>query len=178
MNERRVLLVHELDKADAERRRELRRQKRLQQSLQSKKLAIQQTKSRFETNGAERDESPNELLIDSNAEQTGTIDRLKEEFQNASFSMSDEEKTNKVNLILTRIKKQQDELKKLKQYVVSILGDQTKERSRKSSRTSKTKISEDLLMEILNQPSSTGCWLCSGKMYSEASTQCDFVDKK
>ena len=43
--------------------------------------------------------------------------------------MTDEDKTDKVNLILMKIKKQQEELKKLRQYVMSMLGEQQKPKS-------------------------------------------------
>ena len=182
INTRRVLLLNELDAAEAERKQIIKRQKRLQQSLQQRKSSGQTSKNQFEQEKSvvseseicsnEHQELPSDWMLEYEIEPNDPVTRLKNEVRTSSLTMSDEERTTKVNLILMKIKKQQSELKKLKQYVMSILGDQSIATTSKSTRTNSV-LTQDLLFALLNQPTSTGCWLCSGKMYSEAATQCD-----
>lgn len=153
LNEGRVALVSELDAADAERRQELKRQKRLQRKLKKKQI---------NSNRPTTSNTTQETALDE-------VARLSDEVHRASIAMNDEDRTEKVNLILTKIRKQQEELKKLKQYVLSMLGEDPSQTSSNSHRQ-KSHLTEDLFLALLNQ---TNCWLCSGKMYAEVATQCD-----
>lgn len=147
--EGRVALVSELDAADAERRQELKRQKRLHRKLQKK--------------------NNNPTSIISNETDLDQVAQLSDEVHRASIALTNEDRTEKVNLILMKIRKQQEELKKLKQYVLSILG----EDQPRTSHRQKSHLTEDLFLALLNQSSQANCWLCSGKMYAEMATQCD-----
>jgi len=174
------MLVSELDDADAERRQELKRQKRLHQKLQKKKQLKaknekQQTNSIIDNH--KKQESLSDWIIEYDINGTDAVSQLTDEVRRTTITMNDEDKTAKVNMILMKIKKQQQELKKLRQYVVSMLGEQEKTKSSKSNGQN-TNIAHDLLMAFLNQPAKSGCWLCSGKMYAEVATQCDHTDKQ
>jgi len=162
INQRRVMLVSELDAADAERKQELKRQKRLHRKLKKKNEPERQ--STMIPNHEE--ESLSDWMIEYDVNQ---ISRLTDEVRRTSITMTDEDKTEKVNLILMKIKKQQDELKKLKQYVISMLGEQEKPKSNRQNSNQ----TQDFLLALFNQPTQSGCWLCSGKMYAEVATQCD-----
>jgi len=172
INQRRVMLVSELDAADAERRQELKRQKRLHQKLKKKtKIEKQSIKSTIDNN---EQESLSDWIIEYDVDQ---VSKLTDEVRRASITMTNEDKTEKVNLILMKIKKQQEELRKLRQYVMSMLGEQQKPKSSKQNQQN-SNIAHDLLMAFLNQPTKSGCWLCSGKMYAEVATQCDHNDEQ
>jgi len=163
------MLVSELDAADAERKQELKRQKRLHQKLKQKK---KETNIEKQINNEQ--ESISNWIIEYDVNQ---VSQLTDEVRKASLTMTNEDKTEKVNLILMKIKKQQEELRKLRQYVMSILGEQQKPKSSNLNRQN-SNITHDLLMAFLNQPTNSGCWLCSGKMYAEVATQCDHDDEQ
>ena len=166
-NQRRVMLVSELDAADAERRQELKRQKRLHRKLKKKnKPENPSTTSTIPDQDDQQEESVSDWMIEYDVNQ---ISKLTDEVRRTSIAVTNEDKTEKMNLILTKIKKQQDELKKLKQYVMSMLGEQERPRSNRSN----SNRTQDILLALLNQPIQSGCWLCSGKMYAEVATQCD-----
>ncbi|UJR16160.1 hypothetical protein I4U23_003070 [Adineta vaga] len=182
VNEQRVLLVNELDAADAERRQELKRQKRLHQKLQKKKKAIttslEQSKTKSEkqqivsSSDNDKEESLSDWIIEYDMNNNDQVSKLTDEVRRTSIVSNDGDKTAKVNMILLKIKKQQQELNRLRQYVMSMLGEQQKPKSSKVNR-SNSDIAHDLLLAFLNQSAQSGCWLCSGKMYAEVATQCD-----
>ncbi|CAF2369134.1 unnamed protein product [Rotaria sp. Silwood2] len=183
INEQRVMLVSELDAADAERKQELKRQKRLHRKLQKKKEETKQLAIKTEeqqTNSTVNNEEPELLpdwIVEYDVNGKNKISQLTDEVRRTSITMTDEDKTAKVNMILMKIKKQQEELRKLRQYVMSMLGEQQKPQSSKVQQQNST-LDHDLLMAFINQPIKSGCWLCSGKMYAEAATQCDHVDEQ
>ncbi len=160
------MLVSELDAADAERKQELKHQKRLYQKLKKKKQQQQQTNSIIHNN---EQESLSNWPIKYDINQ---VSQLTDEVRKTSITMTDEDKTEKVNIILMKIKKQQGELRKLRQYIMSMLGEQEKPKSSNHNRQN-SNLTHDLLMAFLNQTTKSGCWLCSGKIYAEVATQCD-----
>jgi dGTP triphosphohydrolase len=164
------MLVSELDAADAERKQDLKRQKRLHQKLKQKKKEtnIEKQITNLTIHNNEQ-ESISDWIIEYDVNQ---VSKLTDEVRQASITMTNEDKTEKVNLILMKIKKQQEELRKLRQYVMSMLGEQQIPKSSNLNRQN-SNITHDLLMAFLNQPTNSGCWLCSGKMYAEVATQCD-----
>jgi hypothetical protein len=186
IHERRVFLLNELDAADAERKQELKRQKRLQKKLHKKKKStnIEQSTSvnnERVTNGSESISTETrshvqrttvDCPIDYDIHAADSVSKFNDELRKVSMSMTNEERTTKMNLILMKIKKQQGELKKLRQHVMSVLGEQPNTNLKVKNR-SNTTITQDLLLALLNQPMPIGCWLCSGRMYSETATQCD-----
>lgn len=169
LSEGRVALVSELDAADAERRQELKRQKRLHRKLQKKKRNSNSEKS---TTMTRTDSTENDWIFTNDLDQVG---QLSEQVRQASIAMSNEDRTEKVNFILSKIKKQQEELKKLKQYVLSMLGEQSTRTSSSSSQSHRSisHRTDEFLLTLVNQ---SNCWLCSGKMYAEMATQCDDDD--
>jgi len=134
-------------------------------------LKKQSIKSTIDNN---EQESLSDWIIEYDVDQ---VSKLTDEVRRASITMTNEDKTEKVNLILMKIKKQQEELRKLRQYVMSMLGEQQKPKSSKQNQQN-SNIAHDLLMAFLNQPTKSGCWLCSGKMYAEVATQCDHNDEQ
>jgi hypothetical protein len=50
-----------------------------------------------------------------------------------------------------------------------MLGEQEKPKSNRQNSNQ----TQDFLLALFNQPTQSGCWLCSGKMYAEVATQCD-----
>ncbi|CAF1006341.1 unnamed protein product [Adineta steineri] len=179
ITEQRVMLVSELDAADAERKEELKRQKRLHQKLQKKPKEKKQSKTKIENEQAmttstnDKQESLSDWIIEYDTNSgTDQVLQLTNEVRRTSIAMNDEDKTAKVNMILMKIKKQQQELNKLRQYVMSMLGEQEKSKSSKINRQN-SNLTHDLLLAFLNQSNKSGCWLCSGKMYAEIATQCD-----
>lgn len=187
LSEQRALLVSELDAAEAERRQALKQQKRLHQKLQKKKKQKPTeesftTKTETPSTSSSPDPDEQEFLSDWIIEyDTGgsadPVAQLTNEVRRTSVSMSDEDKAAKVNMILLKIKKQQQELNRLRQYVMSMLGEPEKSKASKMRRSSSV-IPHDLLLAFLNQPAKSGCWLCSGKMYAEIGTQCEHADEQ
>jgi hypothetical protein len=181
VNERRVSLLNELDTAEAEQRQALKRQKRLHQKLKKKKKKAadaEQPPAESEAiparNSTDEQESSADWMIEYDIHALDPLSQLTDEVRNSSSVLTDEDRTAKVNLILMKIKKQQEELRKLRQYVMSMLGDQPKRTTTTTATpASSSTITQDLLLALLNQSSQNGCWLCSGKMYSEVATQCD-----
>ena len=182
--ERREQLVSELDAADAEQRQQSKRQKRLNRKLRRKKCAAKKLKAKREETATiepdhlpapenhEEHESLSDWIIEYDVPEVNPVSQLADEVRRTSISMSEEERAAKVNLILVKIKKQQGELKKLRQYVMTMLGDQQKRPSTKKNR-SEADTTQDLLMAFLNQSNQSGCWLCSGKMFAEVGVQSD-----
>lgn len=182
--ESRVLLLHELDDADAEQRKELKRQKRLQRKLKLNKTTNPATENKTEQtvteseptsttmNLQDRVESSSDWVIEYENEARDSVSKLTDEIRQTTSAMTPEERTEKMNLILMRIKRQQEELKKLRQYVMSVLGEDT-QRNSTSKKRSNINVTQDLLLALLNQPTPNSCWLCSGKLYSEVGTQSD-----
>ena len=183
--EGREQLVSELDAADADQRQESKRQKRLNRKLRKKKNAAKKLKTKREESATiepeqvlsapenhEEHESLSDWIIEYDVPEANPVSQLADEVRRTSIGMTDEERAAKVNLILVKIKKQQGELKKLRQYVMSMLGDQQKRPSTKTNRTDADS-TQDLLMAFLNQSNQSGCWLCSGKMFAEVGVQSD-----
>ncbi|CAF1634182.1 unnamed protein product, partial [Adineta ricciae] len=189
LNEQRVMLVSELDAAEAERKRELKRQKRLHQRLQKKKKAVTVATgtTQPETKSEDKEDTPlsdnddpeslSDWIVEYDTNTIGEVCQLTDEVRRTSTALNEEDKTAKVNMILLKIKKQQKELNRLRQYVMSMLGEQSKSKPSKITR-SNTNIAHDLLLAFLNQPTQSGCWLCSGKMYAEVATQCNHDDEQ
>jgi len=173
------MLVSELNAADAERKQELKRQKRLHKKLKKNKPELPAAATTTTTTTAENqqqsDESSSDWIIDYDINQ---VSKLTDEIRRTSVTMTNEDKTEKVNLILTKIKKQQDELRKLRQYVMSMLDEQDRPQLSNSKRMNSHQ-NHDLLLRLFNQATAapTGCWLCSGKTYSEVATQCESDDE-
>ena len=137
------MLVSELNAADAERKQELKRQKRLHKKLKKNKPELPAAATTTTTTTAENqqqsDESSSDWIIDYDINQ---VSKLTDEIRRTSVTMTNEDKTEKVNLILTKIKKQQDELRKLRQNVrrtrsATIIEFETNEFSSKSRFTFK-----------------------------------------
>jgi hypothetical protein len=178
------MLVSELDAADAERRQDLKRQKRLHQKLRKKKNETKQFEKqqtiehrKVSIMNNDKQESLSDWIIEHDVDGRNQVSQLTDEVRRTSIAMTDEDRTVKVNMILMKIKKQQDELRKLRQYVMSMLGEQEKRECTNTNRQN-SNIAQELLMAFLNQPTKSGCWLCSGKLYAEVATQCDHVNEQ
>jgi hypothetical protein len=186
LNQQRVMLVNELDAADAEQRQELKRQKRLYKKLQKKKkLAknklqeqqINKPDSITTVNNGNHQELSSDWIIEYDVSETDQISQLTDIIKKTSATMTDEDKIYKINIILKKIKKQQKELKRLRQHVISMLGDEQRSNSINTTRQN-SHTNQYLLMKFLNQPITSGCWLCSGKTYTEVATQCNNVNEQ
>jgi hypothetical protein len=177
LTEQRAMLVNELNTAEAEQRQELKRQKRFQKKCRKKKHTIKSNKI-SNVNNNNHQELPSDWVVEYDTAGINRIGQLTDMIRRTSTTITDENKTAKVNLILKKIKKQQKELQKLKRYVISMLdeGQQQQQNSTNSSRQNSNN-NQDLLMTFLNQPLLSGCWFCSGKTYTEAATQCNSIDQ-
>jgi len=185
-NEQRVMLVNELDAADAERRQELKRQKRLHKKLQKKKKSaknklqeqqISKPDSIVTVNNRNHQELSSDWIIEYDVTETNQISQLTDMIKKTSAFMTDEDKIEKMNIILKKIKNQQKELKKLRQHFMSMLDEEQRPNSINTTRQN-SHTNQDLLMKFLNQPITSGCWLCSGKTYTEVATQCNNVNEQ
>lgn len=181
LNQQHAILINELDVADAEQRREAKREKRLNKKLQKKKKKKKKlTNNQSDSNSIVNNQIPQELssdwIVEYDITETDQISQLTDMIKKVSTTMTDENKIDKINLILKKIKKQQKELRKLRQHVISMLDDGQKSSSINTSRQNSNN-NQDLLMKFLNQPTTSGCWLCSGKTYTEVTTQCNNLNE-
>jgi len=174
-------LVNELNAAHAERKQELKRQKRLYKKLQKKKKSAknnveQQQLSKLDSisivNKKNHQQLSSDWIIEYDTTGTDQISQLTDMIKKTSTAMTDEDKIVKINIILKKIKKQQKELRRLRKYVVSMLDEEEKSNSTNTSRPN-SHTNSDLLRKFLDQPIISGCWLCSGKTYTEVATQCN-----
>jgi hypothetical protein len=181
LHQQRAILVNEFNAADDEQRLESFRQKRLRQRLRRRNKHLNQSKTKIndqqiidsETISIVNNKDSRELLSDWIIEHNGTETDMT---RKTSTIKTDENKIAKVNIILKKIKKQQKELTRLRKYILSLLGDEEK-RNLTNPTQQNPHMNQDLLMKILNQPIPSGCWLCSGKLYTEVDTQCDNIDE-
>jgi hypothetical protein len=185
LNEQCVMLVNELDAADAEQRQVLNRQKRLQKKLQKKKKPsktkvqqqqINKPNSISTVNNKDHQELSSDWIIEYDLTETDHISKLTDMVEKTSTTMIDEDKIDKINLVLKKIKKQQKDLRILRKYVMSILNEEQNTDSTDNTRQN-SDTNHDLLMKFLNQPTTSGCWLCSGKTYTEVATQFNNLNK-
>lgn len=181
IHERRALLVSELDAADAEQRQELRRQKRLHKKLKKKEAKKLTTKSEVQqaipsTDNDHKQELQSDWIIEYDLNDNTQMSQLTDEIRRSSIATTDEDKTERINTILMKIKKQQEQLRKLRQYVMTMLSDQPSSRSK--NRRQNPNVDQNSLMNFINQSTPSGCWLCSGKTFAEAAIQCDHITEQ
>ncbi len=169
LNKRRLMLVNELDTADAEQRRELKRQKQLHKKLRKKKKRANTKPSKPSTINSD--------LVSTINTRNHQISQLTDRIKKTSTTMTVENKVANINIILGKIKKQQMELRKLRQHVLSMLNEESKSNSTNPNEQSLSN-DQDILMKFLNQPMTSGCWLCSGKTFTEVASQCNNTDEQ
>lgn len=164
--------------ADAEQKKLLQRQKQSHRKIQKKKNTNSKKKQLVESETlsiANSNEKESDWVIEYDVIQTNPISKINDMIQKVSTTMTDEDKVTQVNFILQTIKKQQTELKQLKQHVMSILGEEQSHNATSTTRDD-SDINRNLLITFLNQPTTSGCWLCSGKTYTETAIQCDDIN--
>lgn len=180
MNQRQnAILLDELNEAHLEQRRKMKRQKRIRKTLQRKTSLIDSETKAKKIDKSDRYknisiESSSDEVAEYNATNNSNdqLSQLIDTVQKTSTTVNDADKSAQISLILEEIKKQQLQLKKLSQYVSSMLDN----REQTNDTQHNTNQSQDILTNFLNQPLTSGCWLCSGKTYTEVATQCDYVD--
>ncbi|CAF4561744.1 unnamed protein product [Rotaria sp. Silwood1] len=181
LNEQCAMLVNELDATDAEQRKELKRQKRLHKRFEKKQKQsntkidekqIIESESISNVYNDNHQELPSDWVFECDTTGINQISLLTDIVRRVSTTMTDDDKIAKVNIILKKIKQQQKQLRKLRQYVISML-DEEQRQSSTNIRQRHSNMNQDLLMTFLNQPILSGCWLCSGKKYTEVATQCN-----
>jgi hypothetical protein len=186
LNKRRLMLVNELDTADAEQRRELKRQKQLHKKLRKKKKRANTKPSKPSTinsdlvstiNTRNHQELSADWIVEYDATPIDQISQLTDRIKKTSTTMTVENKVANINIILGKIKKQQMELRKLRQHVLSMLNEESKSNSTNPNEQSLSN-DQDILMKFLNQPMTSGCWLCSGKTFTEVASQCNNTDEQ
>ncbi|CAF3216254.1 unnamed protein product [Rotaria socialis] len=185
LNEQRAILVHELNAADAEQKEIARRQKRMQRKIQKKKnqekienevKQLAESEPTSTVNTKDHQESASDWIVEYDTTETNSISQLTNMIRRASATMTSADTIAQVNAILKKIKKQQTELSKLRQFVISILDEEQKRNSTNTTRNN-SDINQDRFLAFLNQPTISGCWLCAGKNYTETATQCNGIDQ-
>ncbi|CAF0884264.1 unnamed protein product [Rotaria sordida] len=184
LNEQCVMLVNELNVADVEQKKVLKHRKRLQKKFPKKKKQsnnkiedkqIIESESISNIYNTNHEELPSDWIFEADTIETNRISQITNMIRRVSTNMTDEDKITKVNIILKKIKRQQKELRKLRKYVISMLDEEQKQNSTNTIRQN-VNINQDLLISFLNQPTLSGCWLCSGKKYTEVATQYNNID--
>ncbi len=186
LNKRRLMLVNELDAADTEQRQELKRQKQLHKKLRKKKKRANTKPSKPSTinsdlvstiNTRNHQELSSDWIVEYDTTPIDQISQLTDMIKKTSTTMTVENKVANINIILGKIKKQQVELRKLRQHVLSMLNEESKSNSTNPNEQSLSN-DQDILMKFLNQPMTSGCWLCSGKTFTEVASQCNNTDEQ
>jgi hypothetical protein len=180
------MLVNELDAADTEQRQELKRQKQLHKKLRKKKRRANTKPSKPSTinsdlvstiNTRNHQELSSDWIVEYDTTPIDQISQLTDMIKKTSTTMTVENKVANINIILGKIKKQQVELRKLRQHVLSMLNEESKSNSTNPNEQSLSN-DQDILMKFLNQPMTSGCWLCSGKTFTEVASQCNNTDEQ
>ena len=157
--------------------RESKRQKRLRRNLRRKNKQLKDKVKQKQTieprtiptvNDNAHQELSSDWIIEYDKTVSGRIFQLADILKKESTTMTGVDKRFKVNLILRKIRKQQKQLRKLRQYVLSMLSNEQQPTSNDNP---------DILMTFLNKSLLSECWLCSGKTYTEVSTQCNNMDQ-
>lgn len=153
-----AMLVNELDEALAEQRQKSKRRKL--KKLTEKQCA-EQIVVPFDSTSLPNNDDPQELISDWIIE----YDTTDADQRSQSIDVVKETKITRINKIVSKIERQRMELEKLQKDLMLILHDE--------SSPNLTETEQNSLMEFINQPSAFGCWLCSGKAYTEVASQCD-----
>ena len=114
-------------------------------------------------------ELSSDLIVENDTTHTDQISQLIDVAEKMSKATTDESKMAHINMIVTTIKEQQAQLKKLRTQLMSVLDEESK--------SNLTDPDQDALMKFINQPITSGCWLCSGKVHTEVTTQCSQIDQ-
>lgn len=173
LNKRHAMLVNEFNTVDVEQSQKLKRQKQLNKKLQKKKQQ-QPKKTKPTVKKNNHQELPSDWIVEYDAIENDQISQL---IKKTSTAMTVEDKVTNINIILEKIKKQQMDIKKLRQHVLSMLNEEPKLNSINTNEQNSSN-DQDLLMKVLNQSMISECWLCSGKTYTEVATQCNNIDEQ
>lgn len=152
LNEKSTVLVNEPDATSTKRKEEL-------------KCAEQQL-----TNDNHPQELSSDWIVEHDTTNADQISQLTDIAKKMSKATTDESKMAHINTIVTTIKEQQMQLMKLRTELMAMLHEEPK--------SNLTDTDQDTLMKFINQPITSGCWLCSGKTHTEVSTQCVDIDQQ
>ena len=168
-----AMLVNELDTAFAERRERPKRQKLKKKTKLIQNQCVEPIVTPSNTTSFINNDDPQELssdwIIEYDTTNADQISQLTDVVKEMSKTMTDESKMARINTIVTKIKRQQMELRKLRKDLMYMLHEE--------SNPNLTEAAQDTLMEFINQPTTSGCWLCSGKVYTEVASQCGTIDQ-
>jgi len=146
------MLIDELNTARIEQKEVLKHRTKLRKRLQQRSSSV---RSQITVEQI----APSDLITNSNEPLSQLIDMVEK------IPTNDADKRVQINLFLEKIKEQQVQLKKLSQYVSSMLDDNYTDQC------------QNILTNFVNQPLTSGCWLCSGKTYTEVAIQCNSLDE-
>ena len=82
-------------------------------------------------------------------------------------TMTDDYETNEINTIIEQLRNQQLELNQLRKSLIAMLN---------AKQNDDVNRNHDHLLKLLDQPMFSGCWLCSGKSYTEVAAQCNSTE--
>ncbi len=174
-NKQRAMLVYEFNTPDAEKRQQTKRRKQLHKNLQNKrkakpaKLPRINSKAVSTTKEKNHHELPSDWIIEYDAPET---DQISQPIKETSTAKTVEGKAAKITEVLEKMKEHESELKKLRQHALSLLNEEPKSNSTDTNKQNSS-IDQEQLLHFLSESMASGCWLCSGKKYTEVATQCD-----
>ncbi|CAF1298899.1 unnamed protein product [Adineta ricciae] len=162
-NEQCGSLMNEFDTADAEQEQILHRRKEFYQRLRKQIKLVKKSKgtaceSQSDQNRIKSTNSDIKRLPQSTVtlKKTATIG-----------TMTDDYETNEINTIIEQLKNQQLELNQLRKSLIRMLN---------AKQSDNVNSNHDHLLKLLDQPMLSGCWLCSGKSYTEVAAQCNSTE--
>ncbi|UJR30334.1 hypothetical protein I4U23_017871 [Adineta vaga] len=183
INEERAMLVNELNVSSDEQRRTLKRKRNIQRKLRRKLKRLKQStttimkkkhdndsKSVSTRNVNRTNELPSNSILESNRIKTNSSSSVNNTSKKSSTisTMTDDNEIIEINLVLKKVKDQQKELTKLRKSLMAMLDEKQKDNVNSN---------QDHLLKLLHQPIFSGCWLCSGKSFTEVSTQCNTTEQ-
>lgn len=168
-----AMLVNEFDTAFAERREKPKRRQPKKKTKLIHHPCVEQivapSNSTTFTNNDDPQELASDWIIEYDTTNADQISQLTDVVKEMSRTTTDGTKMARINTIVTKIKRQQMQLRKLRKDLIFMLHEESK--------ASLTETEQDTLMELINQSTTSGCWLCSGKVYTEVASQCDTIDQ-
>jgi hypothetical protein len=175
-NQPHATLVNELDAAATiGRRKKLKCRRRLHDKRQEQgtpsepSITMVNDEPNSTTDHSDLHETSSDWIVECEAADTAPpaqVPEVSEETSTIAIMPKSDEIAG-VSAIFRRIRKQEKQLKRLRKSIKSVL-DGTQAQNGNASR--------DRLLAVLNRAMPSGCWLCSGKSYTEVAIQCNTND--
>ncbi|CAF0890691.1 unnamed protein product [Adineta ricciae] len=182
-NEQCGSLMSEFNAGDAEQEKILHRRKEFYQRLRKQIKLVKQSKgtvcesqsdqNRIKTtannNTTAHHESPSEWVVEYKNSDMKRLPQSTVTLKKTATigTMTDDYETNEINTIIEQVKNQQLELNQLRKSLIAMLN---------AKQSDNVNSNHDHLLKLLDQPILSGCWLCSGKSYTEVAAQCNSTE--